>query len=163
VTKKLRRLFPKLLRGRYSITSGRTKRYNCIAWALGHDDAWWEASPDGYWPKGVRGDGTVEAAIELFQSFAFTCTFLGDVGLEKEVLKVAIYGDEEGYTHVARQLPNGRWTSKIGKLQDIEHDSLDALTSAISRIGTDDMAYGNLAQIMRNDQALLRPTSDAAS
>ena len=151
VTKKLRRLFPKLFGGRYGVTSDRTKRYNCIAWALGHDDAWWEASPDGYWPEGVRGDGTVEAVIELFQSFGFTCTSIGDVSPEKGVLKVAIYGDAEGYTHVARQLPNGRWTSKIGKLQDIEHDTPDALTSAIGRIGTDDdQAYGSVVQIMRN-------------
>ncbi len=150
VTKKLRRLFPKLFGGRYGVTSGRTKRYNCIAWALGREQPRGVASSDGYWPEGIRGDGTVEAVIELFQSFGFICTSLGDVSPEKGVLKVAIYGDAEGYTHVARQLPGGRWTSKIGKLQDIEHDSLDALTSAISRIGTeDDKAYGNLAQIMR--------------
>ena len=164
MTKKLRRLFPKLFGGRYSLTSGRTKRYNCIAWATGHDDAWWEASLDGYWPEGFRSDGSVEAAVELFQSFGFTCTHLGDVGLEKGVLKVAIYGDAAGYTHAARQAPSGRWTSKIGKLQDIEHDSLDALTSAVSRIGTDDdRAYGNLVQIMRNEQALPQPPPDATS
>ncbi len=133
-----------------------------MAWAAGHDDAWWEASPDGYWPEGIRRDGSVEAAIELFQSLGFTCTHLNDVGLEKGVLKVAIYGDAAGYTHVARQLPSGMWMSKIGKLQDIEHDSLDALTSVIGRIGTaDDKAYGNLAQIMRNDQALLRPAPES--
>jgi hypothetical protein len=70
---------------------------------MDRDDAWWEASPDGYWPKGVRRDGTVEAAVELFQSFGFTCTSLGDVGLEKEVRKVAIYGDEGCYTPVAQR------------------------------------------------------------
>jgi hypothetical protein len=156
VTKRLRRLFPKLFGDRYSLISGRTKRYNCIAWAAG--DAWWEASPDGYWPEGIRNDGSVEAAIELFQSLGFTRTHLGDVGLEEGVVKVAIYGDAAGYTHAARQLPSGRWTSKIGKLQDIEHDSLDALTSVISRIGTgDDKAYGGVVQVMRNDQAVVRP------
>ena len=122
---------------------------------MGRDDAWWEASPDGHWPVGVRSDGTIEAVIELFQGFGFTCTSLSDVSYEKGTLKIAIYADEVGYTHVARQLPNGRWTSKIGKLQDIEHDSLEALTSAIRRIGTDnEKAYGNIAQVMRNDQAL---------
>jgi hypothetical protein len=155
VTKKLRRLFPKLFGGQYGLTSGRTKRYNCIAWALGQNDAWWEASLDGYWPKGIPDDGSVQAAIQLFESFGFACTHLGDVGFEIGVLKVAIYGDGGSYTHAARQLPSGRWTSKIGRLQDIEHDSLDALTSVANRIGTDaDQAYGVLVQIMRND----RPT-----
>jgi len=27
--------------------------------------------------------------------------------------------------HVARQLPSGRWSSKLGALQDIEHDLHD--------------------------------------
>jgi hypothetical protein len=164
VTKKLRRLFPKLFGGRYRLTSGRTKRYNCIAWAAGHDDAWWDASLDGYWPPGILDDGSVEAVIQLFQSFGFTCTMLNDVSLEQGVLKVAIYGDDQGYTHAARQLPDGQWSSKLGKLQDIEHDSLDALTSAAGRMGTDeDQAYGVLVQIMRKKQAFLKGESDAPS
>lgn len=108
MTKKLRRLFPKLFGGQYNLTSGSTKRYNCIAWALGHDDIWWEASPDGCWPEDIRGDGSIQAAIELFERFGFIRTHIGDVGPEEGVLKVAIYGDEEGYTHTARQLPDGR-------------------------------------------------------
>ena len=31
------------------------------------------------------------------------------------------------FTHVALQLPTGRWTSKLGGLEDIEHDTLKAL------------------------------------
>jgi hypothetical protein len=148
VTKKLRQLFPQLFGGQYQLASGRTKRYNCLAWAAGHNDAWWEAPPNGVWPPGVLDDGTVEAAIQLFENLGYTRT--DNSSLEVGVDKVAIYGDKDGYTHAARQLPNGKWASKIGKLQDIEHDSLDALSSVNEWIGTvRDKAYGRILQIMR--------------
>lgn len=36
--------------------------------------------------------------------------------------KVALFADEDGVpTHAARKLPGGRWTSKLGRLEDIEH------------------------------------------
>lgn len=42
--------------------------------------------------------------------------------------KVALYVDNAGIpTHMARQLPNGEWTSKLGQLEDISHNDLDAL------------------------------------
>ena len=37
--------------------------------------------------------------------------------------KVAIFVDSVGTpTHAARQLPNGKWTSKLGQQIDIEHE-----------------------------------------
>jgi hypothetical protein len=42
-------------------------------------------------------------------------------------------------THAARQLDNGRWTSKLGELEDIEH-SLRDLEGA---------AYGTVVQVMK--------------
>ncbi len=150
MTKKLRRLFPKLFGGQYRVTSARTKEYNCLAWAAGRTDEWWEARTVGIWPPGVRRDGSVSAAVELFLLEDFSCTHLGDVALEPGVIKLAIYGDDGYYTHTARQLPSGKWTSKIGKLEDIEHDSLDALTSVAKWIGTRaDLAYGSVQQMMR--------------
>ncbi|MCI0460355.1 MAG: hypothetical protein L0Z62_25665 [Gemmataceae bacterium] len=119
MTKELRRLFPGLRRGEYRITSDKTKRYNCIAWAAGVDDDWWEACEDGYWPDGVPEDGTITAARRLFESLGYTMCENAD--LEPGFEKVAIYGDVLGYTHAARQLPDGGWTSKLGSLQDIEH------------------------------------------
>lgn len=45
----------------------------------------------------------------------------GDV--EPNIEKLAIYATIDGKPqHAARQLPNGRWTSKLGRLEDIEHD-----------------------------------------
>ena len=42
------------------------------------------------------------------------------------VEKIALFADERGFTHVARQLESGRWTSKLGSDCDIEHE-LEAL------------------------------------
>jgi hypothetical protein len=139
VTKKLRRIFPRLFGGQYQVISHKTRRYNCTAWAAEHNDGWWEASEDGVWPADVLDDGTVAAAICLFESLGYTRT--DDSAWEPGFKKVAIYKSEGGYfTHAARQLPDGRWTSKLGKGQDIEHDTLASLTGSL---------YGTIAQIMR--------------
>ena len=42
--------------------------------------------------------------------------------LEAGYEKVALFADADGRpTHAARQLPNGNWTSKLGKAEDIQH------------------------------------------
>ena len=51
----------------------------------------------------------------------------GNGSLEDGYEKVAIYARDGELTHAARQLRDGRWTSKLGKYEDIEHDSLEAL------------------------------------
>lgn len=49
-----------------------------------------------------------------------------DGELEAGFEKVAIYADAQFTpTHASRQLADGRWTSKLGKLEDIEHDTID--------------------------------------
>jgi hypothetical protein len=47
--------------------------------------------------------------------------------MEVTVEKIAIYGDGFAFKHVARQLESGSWTSKLGKLADIEHRELQWL------------------------------------
>ena len=43
--------------------------------------------------------------------------------LEENVEKLAIYATSDGKPqHIARQLPSGIWTSKLGRLEDIEHE-----------------------------------------
>lgn len=142
MTKKLRRLFSRLSGGQYRIASKKTKRYNCIAWAAGRNDLWWEPSADGYWPPNLLADGSVESAIHLFEHLGYRRTTIDDRDPEEGVEKVAIYGNTQGYTHAARQRQGGGWTSKLGKLQDIDHDTLESLT------GSD---YGTVVQMMRRD------------
>ena len=92
MTKKLRRLFPRLLGGEYRLTSARSKKYNCVAWAVGQANRWRQEPPDGYWPDGVPEDGSIEAVVRLFESLGFSCA--DDSGHEVGVMKIAIYAKE---------------------------------------------------------------------
>lgn len=48
-----------------------------------------------------------------------------DDSLEPGYQKIALFSDDFGTPlHAARQLPNGAWTSKLGGLEDIEHESV---------------------------------------
>jgi hypothetical protein len=64
--------------------------------------------------------------------------------LERGYEKIAIYADAGGVpTHAARQLDSGKWTSKLGRLEDIEHDTLSSLQ------GPSPPAYGEVRQVLR--------------
>ena len=54
--------------------------------------------------------------------------------------KIAIYAFVGQFTHVARQLESGLWTSKIGSLETITHPFLSNLEDGI---------YGSVHCIMR--------------
>ena len=60
--------------------------------------------------------------------------------LEEGFEKVAIYRLLSEVTHMARQLSTGRWTSKIGDFEDIEHSSPSELEGE---------EYGVVVQYMR--------------
>ena len=60
--------------------------------------------------------------------------------LEPGFEKVAIYAFVGLFTHVARQLSDGQWTSKVGQFEDITHPSPANLAGGI---------YGNIHSIMR--------------
>jgi hypothetical protein len=67
-----------------------------------------------------------------------------DVSLDVGFEKVALFGYSLYYTHAARQLPNGKWTSKLGKAEDIEHDIPDDVAGGV---------YGGVVQIMKRPAA----------
>lgn len=51
-----------------------------------------------------------------------------DSTLEDGYEKVAIFALPSGMpTHMARQLSSGSWTSKLGRLEDIEHNDVEAV------------------------------------
>ena len=128
--KRLELLFPNLSASGYRITSPSTREYNCIAWAAGDSTRWWDPTPFPryYWPQGVSLSDTVAGLVRMFESIGFALCDSEEV--EESVDKIAIYGDRFGYTHAARQLPDGKWTSKVGGLEDICHDTLEALTES---------------------------------
>lgn len=130
--------FPKLAQGGYKVTSEKTKDYNCIAWAAGVKSSWWDPAPGYTWPDGAPRDYTIFALVSAYECIGFeTCA---NAKLEKGFQKIAVYGDEDGYTHAARQLPSGRWTSKLGRSEDIEHATPDSVSGA---------SYGKVVTIMR--------------
>ncbi|MCS6976085.1 MAG: hypothetical protein NZM31_03615 [Gemmatales bacterium] len=113
--------FPHLQSEGFTETSPATSAYNCIAWAAGETDRWWW--PDrfdvGYWPGSVPRTESLEAFFQVFESLGYTRCENGD--LETGYEKVALYVQDDKPTHAARQLPDGRWTSKLGKEFDITH------------------------------------------
>ena len=96
-----------------------------------------------YWPPGIPREYTLAAYCRAYEALGFTPCADGDV--QPEVEKVALFALPTGTpTHAVRQLPNGKWTSKLGVAEDIEY-SLHGLVSP---------AYGSVVQFLK------RPPSD---
>jgi hypothetical protein len=140
----LEALFPGLVGSGYRVTSPPDEEYNCVAWAAGATDGWWwpDLAGVGYWPAGLTRQETLAAVQEAFASLGYApCA---DAGLEAGFGKVALFADAQGLPlHVARQLLDGRWTSKLGGLDDIEH-ALHDLAG---------IEYGAVALILRRPVA----------
>jgi len=116
--------FPLLSPLNHTETSEANPEYNCIAWAAEDDSKYWwpDEDGDGYWPPGTTRAETIEAFVEAFQAIGYTLDPQGVPSLEAGVEKVAIFAQNNAPTHAARQLPTGKWTSKMGPEEDISHD-----------------------------------------
>jgi hypothetical protein len=146
MVEQLESLFPALRGSVYKVTSPPDDTYNCVAWAAEDTKRWWwpDLDPKRHWPVGIPRLESLEAFESAFSSLRYTvCNHDGvEIGLDK----IALFADADGFPlHVARQLPGGRWTSKLGELQDIEHALHDLE-------GTE---YGSVVRIMQ------RPRIDA--
>ncbi len=119
---------PNLDSQNHRITSPCKKRYNCIAWAADSDTQWWWPNNKGFWPQGVPREESLSAFVAAFATLGYEeCQ---DGALEERYEKAALFArrDVSGDlvpTHAAKQLSNGRWTSKLGPLEDIEHMKLE--------------------------------------
>jgi hypothetical protein len=144
-------VFPNLRREEYLVTSTETPDYNCIAHAAGFDDNWWwPDGPPSYWPEGVKLEETLEIFAAAYADVGFEVCTKQCRDLEEGFEKVAVYVDADNVpTHAARQLANGKWTSKLGEWEDIQHDTLEAMEDA-DGLG---LGYGKVALILRR----LRP------
>lgn len=133
-------LFPGLRPGFYQITSPIDTDYNCIAWSVGNTCGWlWPSDLAlSVWPTEVDREETLSAFEILFLRYGFIACATEE--LEPGFEKVALFATADGCpAHGARQLASGRWTSKVGKSEDIEHD-LRALEG---------VAYGSVVRIFR--------------
>jgi hypothetical protein len=135
-------LFPNLAKEGYTRTSLPTTAYNCVAYAFNDHSSWWEPDPYGLfsWPSSSR-DASIRGWIELAEAHGYVrCK---DGILEPGFEKIVIYVSNHRPTHVARQLEDGKWTSKLGELDDITH----TLT------GLEDSSYGDALRFLRRPRA----------
>ena len=138
-------LFPNLVPDGYRVTSDETPEYNCVAWASEDSSRWWWPSSDYYWPEQSPLEESLASFRSVFEAMGYQECATDD--LEAGFEKVAIFVDEESFpTHVARQVENGNWTSKLCRWQDIEHQSTQALAGTAS-------IYGQVALLMRRPRS----------
>lgn len=134
--------FPQFRASEHAVTSPHSVRYNCIAWAFGRDDVW--AWPDAleqcYWPPLAPRAETIDAFVAAFGALGYQ--LCESEAIEASVDKVAIYTLHGRPTHAARQLPCGRWTSKLGSREDIAH-SLNSIEGD---------TYGTIAVLLSRPQ-----------
>jgi len=134
-------------------TSPETINYNCIAWAMEEDFRWWwpDAMGNYYWPEDVPRKEVLDNFIRAFSKFGYEKCSNGQ--LEVNYKKVAIYiNDKNVPSHAARQLPNGRWTSKLGPSFDVEHDFINGWNDLVDIVGKysfNTLPYGKLGAILR--------------
>lgn len=121
-TYELYKHFPRLRKSTYIVCSPPTPEYNCIAWAVNRSDLFiW---PIGmHWPPTCPREVTVEAFSAAFGTFGFEAC--NSDQHEEGFEKIALYAQQGKPKHAARQLANGRWTSKLGQEVDIEHHLSD--------------------------------------
>lgn len=134
--------FPHAVSEGYRETSPQDRKYNCIAWADEINNRFmWPAKYGFYWPQGILNEESLNAFIDLYQSSGYQKFSPQTEVFDPEYIKVAIYVNTQGTpTHAARQLLNGKWTSKLGPYKDIEHENLKAL---------EDSDYGTVGIILR--------------
>ena len=130
--------FPRLAADGYRLTSDPSEEQNCIGHAADRPGEWWDPAEDTIWPDGVPRDYNVDSLVAVFLTLGYTLCDSGthEVGYEK----VAIYSDDDEYTHAARQLADGSWTSKLGPDDDIVHPTPESLAG-----GT----YGNVVRMLK--------------
>jgi hypothetical protein len=128
--------FPGLKETGYYLSSEADDQYNCIAWAASIDSEFWSPLPGYRWP----GERTllVESLVSLFADLGYV--LCESDSREEGYEKIAIYAQRGVWKHAARQLSDGKWTSKLGPDEDIVHVELD---------GLDGPLYGSVHSIMR--------------
>ena len=150
----IRFLFPLLRDGNWRVSSSIDDRYNCIALAANVTaDWWWPVGAERtYWPEGVSRVVTLEAFREAFATLGYVVCASDE--FEPGVEKIALFAGDQGTPrHAARQLASGRWTSKLGKMEDIEH-SLRDLEGTV---------YGSVVLVMKRPLPVVPSKSSESS
>ena len=131
--------FPDLGADNPVVTHPPDPAYNCVAWTAGVADAtWWPTDPDAYWPPDIPDEATVAALLAALATVGYFPCVHGD--FETGYEKAAVYARGGMPTHAARQLPDGRWSSKLGRDCVVSHDTPGGVAGAV---------YGAVVAYMR--------------
>lgn len=124
------RNFPNIDIEGFIVTSDLNPTYNCFAWAGNDDTKCWLPFKSKYYFWYTDNTAlTLENVINNYSHIGYT-EITESSDLEEGYDKVAIYIDEGGEpSHAARQVENGKWTSKLGDREDIEHSTPECLES----------------------------------
>jgi len=132
--------------GKFRKTSPRDRRYNCLAWSVGDTTRPWVPGGDPVttrWPPGAPRHLDLNSVVASYASLGFERD--SEPVLTEGFDRVALFVDHDGdVIHAALQLASGRWTSKMGEWEDIEHDDLAALEGG---------EYGQVAAVLRRPRA----------
>ena len=145
----LEQFFPNLHPTEWEKTSEKSDDYNCIAHAFNDTTRWWSPQKGYYWPDDEERNETIESYSRALAKLR--CERCQDGTIENGFEKFAIYTREDGTpSHMALQLADGRWSSKIAELEDIAHNHLDALSGTPTASSPSPwMPYGQVAAFLK--------------
>lgn len=133
----------------FEVVGEPTGRYNCIAAAFDNaDKPWWPEPEAGrspyspfYWPKDSQRSNDSDSfdALLIDKAGADVYPWDEEPPYQKGYQKLALFEQDGEPTHLARQLPNGEWLSKIGRNGLVVH-SLENMEHAY---------YGDVAKFYR--------------
>lgn len=106
----------------FKITSKKTQKYNCIAWAMGFNDRWvsYIYDPTFWWPENAESRGNKPSDLKAaFSALGFTECPSGDI--ESGYDKVVLYQKDGIWTHAARVISDNVCHSKLGESYDVHH------------------------------------------
>jgi hypothetical protein len=114
--------FPYSADWNWRATSDATCAYNCLSWSVHRQDVymWPDERNQFSWPVDMPRGDTVEMMKSFFERIGFRECKSRDH--EEGFEKIVVYGNDSCPEHIARQLPSGKWTSKLGESIDIEHN-----------------------------------------
>jgi type VI secretion system secreted protein VgrG len=108
------------------VIAGASKTYNCISWSLGVTDHWVNPETGPAYAPLSRMD---RMYAELGYYREHDLNWRVEPGLEKVVLYATLNADGtiKEVTHAAHEEADGTFTSKLGQLPVIRHDTPGAL------------------------------------
>lgn len=125
----IEKLFPGLCGTVWAIKSRQTKRYNCLAWAAREKHRRWDFAKGAYWPAGVKKLTGIAYLVGAYLAEGFgVCNKDACDKYDPTSDSIVLYQLNRIGTHAARLLHNGMWSSKLGDLEDVQHQTAEALS-----------------------------------